>query len=132
MERKLIISGLFFLVLSIVLGAFAAHGLAKIVENDDQIKSFDTGVRYLFFSGIGLMVLAALREKLDFLLTIPYLAIFWGTIIFSGSIFLLVIAPYLEWNINKVVGLVTPIGGLAMILGWFVLLVKYLRTTWDS
>mgnify|MGYP000052722758 CR=1 FL=1 len=131
-ERKLIISGLLFLILSIVLGAFAAHGLSKMVESEDQIKSFDTGVRYLFVSGIGLLVIAALREKFDFLLTVEYFLIFWGTVIFSGSIFILVIAPHFEWNISKIFGPITPIGGLAMILGWVVLLIKYMRTSLEN
>jgi uncharacterized membrane protein YgdD (TMEM256/DUF423 family) len=131
-ERKLIITGLLFLILSIVLGAFAAHGLSKLVDSEDQIKSFDTGVRYLFVSGIGFLVIAALREKFDFLLTIEYIFIFWGTIIFSGSIFILVIAPHFEWSISKILGPVTPIGGLAMILGWVILLLKYIRVSLEK
>ncbi|MCC5923674.1 MAG: DUF423 domain-containing protein [Crocinitomicaceae bacterium] len=132
MERKLIVTGLLFVILSIVLGAFAAHGLSKVVENEDQINSFDTGVRYLFISGIGFLVMAALREKFDFLLKTEYFLIFWGTIIFSGSIFILVIAPHFEWSISKMLGPITPIGGLAMILGWVILLLKYIRTTLEN
>lgn len=131
-ERKLIVTGLLFVILSIVLGAFAAHGLSKVVENEDQINSFDTGVRYLFISGIGFLVMAALREKFDFLLKTEYFLIFWGTIIFSGSIFILVIAPHFEWSISKMLGPITPIGGLAMILGWVILLLKYIRTTLEN
>jgi uncharacterized membrane protein YgdD (TMEM256/DUF423 family) len=74
-----------------------------------------------------MMIIGGLREKFDFLMKFHFRMIFFGTIIFSFSIFTLAISPLLELNINKFLGPITPIGGALMILGWFTLFIKYLR-----
>lgn len=128
MVKKLILVGIVFVFVGILLGAFAAHGLKSAGVASEQIASFDVGVRYLFISGLGFLAIAGIREHLDFLLKLHFRSIFWGTILFSGSIFLLVVLPLFGFLVQKYLGPVTPIGGLIMILGWFTLLVKYIRT----
>lgn len=128
MQQKLILAGLIFIFLSITLGAFAAHGLESMEVAVDQIDSFNVGVRYLFYNGLGMMAIAGIYDKLDFTLKPQYRGILWGTIIFSSSIFGLVLLPELNIDINKFLGPITPIGGLIMIFGWFTLMVKYMRT----
>lgn len=128
MSQKLFLAGLIFIFISITLGAFAAHGLESMNVAIDQIESFEVGVRYLFYNGLGMMAIAGFYDKLDFTLKPQYRGILWGTIIFSSSIFGLVLLPQLNIDINKFLGPVTPIGGLIMIFGWFTLMVKYMRT----
>lgn len=128
MSQKLILAGLIFIFISITLGAFAAHGLASMKVATEQIDSFNVGVRYLFYNGLGMMVIAGIYDKLDFTLKPQYRGILWGTIIFSSSIFGLVLLPQFNININNILGPITPIGGLIMIFGWFTLMVKYMRT----
>lgn len=128
MSQKLFLAGLIFIFISITLGAFAAHGLESMNVATDQIESFEVGVRYLFYNGLGMMAIAGFYDKLDFTLKPQYRGILWGTIIFSSSIFGLVLLPQLNIDINKFLGPVTPIGGLIMIFGWFTLMVKYMRT----
>lgn len=128
MSQKLFLAGLIFIFISITLGAFAAHGLESMNIATDQIDSFEVGVRYLFYNGLGMMAIAGFHDKLDFTLKPQYRGILWGTIIFSSSIFGLVLLPQLNIDINKILGPVTPIGGLIMIFGWFTLMVKYMRT----
>lgn len=128
MQQKLILAGLIFIFLSITLGAFAAHGLESMNVATDQIDSFNVGVRYLFYNGLGMMAVAGIYDKLDFTLKPQYRGILWGTIVFSSSIFGLVLLPELNIDINKFLGPITPIGGLIMIFGWFTLMVKYMRT----
>lgn len=128
MSQKLILAGLIFIVISISLGAFAAHGLESMNIPADQIDSFNVGVRYLFYNGLGMMAISGIYDKLDFTLKPQYRGILWGTIIFSSSIFGLVLLPQLNIDINKILGPITPIGGLIMIFGWFTLMVKYMRT----
>ena len=128
MSQKLILAGLIFIVISITLGAFAAHGLEAMNVPQEQIDSFNVGVRYLFYNGLGMMVISAIYDKLDFTLKPQYRGILWGTIIFSSSIFGLVLLPQLNIDINKFLGPITPIGGMIMIFGWFTLMVKYMRT----
>ncbi len=127
MTRKLIITGLVFFVLGILLGAFGAHGLKSMNAPSDQLMSFETGIRYLYYNGIGMLAIAGVREKMDFSLNFNYRMILWGTIIFSFSIFLLVLGNVMDDDLFSFLGPITPIGGILMIVGWFGLLVKYIR-----
>lgn len=127
MERHFILYGILFVLLGIVLGAFAAHGLESAGLEQAKIDSFKVGVDYLFYSGFGMMILGGLREKFDFLMKLHFRMIFFGTILFSCSIFVLAISPLLNIDIDKFLGPVTPIGGALMIIGWFTLFIKYLR-----
>lgn len=127
MERSFILYGILFVLVGIILGAFAAHGLATAGLEQEKIESFKVGVDYLFYSGFGMMIIGGLREKFDFLMKFHFRMIFFGTILFSFSIFILAISPLLDLNSNKFLGPITPIGGALMILGWFTLFIKYLR-----
>jgi uncharacterized membrane protein YgdD (TMEM256/DUF423 family) len=126
--RKFILVGLIFVLISIILGAIGAHYIEKLGLVGDDLESFNTGVRYLFYNGLGMLVIAALEDKFDFNLKSHYRSILWGTVLFSLSIFLLVLLPAAGLDINKFIGPITPIGGLIMIYGWFTLLVKFIRT----
>lgn len=126
--RKFVLIGLIFVLISIILGALGAHYIEKIGVEGDQLDSYNTGVRYLFYNGLGSLAIAALEERFDFNLKLHYRSILWGTVLFSGSIFLLVLLPIAGVEINNYVGPITPIGGLIMIYGWFTLTVKYIRS----
>ncbi len=127
-ENKFILIGLIFIVLGIILGAMGAHYLETIGITEEKIKSFATGTSYLFYNGIGALAIGGVAHKFDFKLSLQYKFILWGTILFSGSIFALVLLPVAGIQINKFIGPVTPLGGLIMIIGWLTLLIKYLRT----
>lgn len=127
-DKKFILIGLIFIVLGIILGAMGAHYLETIGIAKEKIESFATGTNYLFYNGIGAIAIAAIAHKLDFEIMIIFRALLWGTVLFSGSIFALVLLPVAGLDINKFIGPITPIGGLIMIFGWSTLLVKYIRT----
>ncbi|HLW29392.1 MAG TPA: DUF423 domain-containing protein [Brumimicrobium sp.] len=126
-DKKFILLGLIFIVLGIILGAMGAHYLETIGIDELQIKSFGVGTSYLFYNGLGLLAIAGIYNKFDFELIAPFRSIMWGTILFSGSIFCLVLLPVTGIEINKFIGPITPIGGIIMIFGWLVLLIKFLR-----
>ena len=115
--------GALFGVLAIIFGAFGAHALKKRLTND-QLQSFETGVKYQMYHAIVLLVLG---YQLDTTATINsyiiYLIII-GTILFSFSIYALVLLNAKGKKI-KGLGLVTPLGGLTLVLGWVLLLLKY-------
>lgn len=127
-NKKLILFGLIFIVLGIILGAIAAHYLETVGVMEKQIESFKVGTTYLFLNGLGLLAIAGIAHKFDFELNTVFRSITVGTILFSGSIFCLVFLPLLGLEINKIIGPITPIGGVIMIFGWLVLLIKHLRT----
>lgn len=129
MENRLINVGVAFIVLGFVLGAFGAHGLKSFELETSSIESFDTGVKYLIYNGLGFIALAGVRNRLDFMMKFHFRSIMWGTILFSGSIFSLVLLPVVGIDINKFIAPVTPFGGALFIIGWGTILIKHLRNT---
>lgn len=109
--------------LAVILGAFAAHSLKQVVS-DNAVNTFETGVRYQFYHAFALLA-AGLIYK-DFTNKwISYAGKFFitGIILFSGSLYVLtffvaLVKPAASW-----IGIVTPFGGLAFILGWVFLFI---------
>jgi uncharacterized membrane protein YgdD (TMEM256/DUF423 family) len=87
------------------------------VLDDNQLNAWETAIRFLMFHGLALLVLHLLIKKEALPLSIPVSLIFWGTILFSGSIMLLVTAPLLPLNLSFL-GPVTPLGGIVLLTGW--------------
>ncbi len=120
MEKKIIITALVLGVTAIILGAFGAHGLKKVLQ-PEQLVSFETGVRYqmyhaLFLLFVGNFSWLALKEK-----TIVFYLVLVGIVFFSGSIYLLSTSALTGLK-AKFLGPVTPIGGLFLIASWIYLL----------
>lgn len=128
MDKKLISVGIAFIFIGIILGAFASHGLKDLGLTPEEIDSFEVGVRYMMITGVSFLALAGITDKFDFELKLNFRSILWGTIFFSGSIFIIVLSPYIiNISLSKYLWPVTPFGGLIMILGWFSLFVKHIR-----
>jgi uncharacterized membrane protein YgdD (TMEM256/DUF423 family) len=125
MNKKIILTGAFLGMLAIVLGAFGAHALKKILSME-QLATFETGVKYqmyhaLFLLFIGLSDLSEKTKKY-----IYYLVVL-GVIFFSGSIYLLATNGHFVPLDFKSIGFITPIGGLLLILSWGLLVVHLLK-----
>ncbi|RYG36126.1 MAG: DUF423 domain-containing protein [Chitinophagaceae bacterium] len=124
MDKKIIATAAFLGLTGIVLGAFGAHGLQKIISAQD-VATFETGVKYQMYHALFLLIVSRRSEVSDKTKsTIGWLVTF-GVLLFSGSIYLL--SSGLAENVKKVVGPLTPIGGSLMIAGWIVLLITFLR-----
>lgn len=96
----------------VALGAFAAHGLrGRLAE--DMLEVFQTGVRYQLCHALALLFLglALARWPRAEFSAAGWLFVF-GTVVFSGSLYALSLSGA-RW-----LGAVTPIGGLAFLLGW--------------
>jgi len=112
----------FMMALAVAIGAFGAHGLKSIVE-PKLLITYHTGVEYHFYNTLGLFAASFvmfLKETSKKAVIASWL-IFIGTIIFSFSLYLLVIlnAPYL--------GAITPIGGTLQIIGWILLATSIIK-----
>lgn len=125
MSKQIIITGLLFGIIAIVLGAFGAHGLKKHLL-PEQLISFETGVKYLMYHGLFLLVLA----KFDFIPSTALSSIYWlvviGASFFSGSIFLLTTESLIGFSIKKFAW-ITPIGGTLLIIAWILTLWNALK-----
>jgi uncharacterized membrane protein YgdD (TMEM256/DUF423 family) len=120
MERKITGVAALMGMTAIVLGAFGAHALKKYLSVE-QLGSFETGVKYQMYHALFLLFLGLnpiISEKTK--KTIFQLVIF-GVIFFSGSIYLLT-TKALSGIDFKFIGIVTPIGGALLIVGWSVLI----------
>ncbi len=116
MEKKIILTALFFGFISIVLGAFGAHALKKVLS-PDQLSSFEVGVRYMMYHALFLLFIGTTQWLLPEQKSIIYYLTLFGTLFFSVSIFLLSTSNATGINF-KFLGPITPIGGLLLITSW--------------
>lgn len=118
--------GAFYGMLAIVFGAFGAHALKKSLT-EDQLKSFETGVKYQMYHAILLLILS-FNLNLD--TTLEHYMIYClilGVFLFSFSIYALVIGKSKGKNM-KLLGPITPLGGLLLLIGWGLLLYSFIKS----
>jgi uncharacterized membrane protein YgdD (TMEM256/DUF423 family) len=118
MMRLFLFIGSFFGGLGVVLGAFGAHTL-KARLTPEILAIFETGVRYQIYHALALLFVALAAEKrpANKLLTAGGWLFVVGTLLFSGSLYMLALGG-VRW-----LGAITPVGGTAFIIGWFCLAV---------
>jgi len=111
--------------LGIVLGAFGAHALKKKFTAE-QLASFETGVKYQMYHAIVLLVLSfnlGFSSTLDQTIIICFII---GTFLFSFSIYGLCLSAAFGKKL-RLLGPITPLGGLFLAAGWFLLLYSFLE-----
>jgi len=115
MERPFAGLGSLSALIAVALGAFAAHGL-KARLSPELLNTFETGARYQMYHALGLLAVAWAcgRWPGTAVILAGWLFVV-GTIVFSGSLYLLSVGGP-RW-----VGAITPLGGLAFIAGWLAL-----------
>ena len=113
--KTFVLLGALFGALGVCLGAFGAHALRDSLSAQDLI-TFETGVRYQMYHSLALLAVAGAMSQWesDALVFAGY-AFVMGIVIFSGSLYILVLSGQ-RW-----LGAITPIGGFALILGWALL-----------
>lgn len=115
--------------IAVVLGAFGAHGLKKIVPAD-TVNTFQTGVQYQMYHALALIAVAIIFDKF------PNKLMLWaggafciGVLLFSGSLYLLTILKATGKVGLEGVGIITPFGGLFFIVGWLLLFAGVMRSS---
>ena len=107
-EKKIaLVMGALFAGMSVALGAFAAHGLRAHLSLY-ELSIFKTGSDYQMFHGLALLAVGASGVCSRWTVGLFVL----GIVIFSGSLYLLAVL-HQSWF-----GMVTPIGGALLLLGW--------------
>ncbi len=114
MDRKFIILGSIVMFFSVAIGAFGAHALENYFEQYPDLEAtYDTAVQYLTIHGLGLFIVAWLyNTKNNSYSKWAGILFILGIILFSGSLFLLVLTRI------SIFGAITPLGGVAFLLGW--------------
>ncbi len=122
-DKPLVLAGCVAALLAVIFGAFGAHAL-KARVTPDLLAVFQTGVQYHFYHALGLILIGILAGTLA--ATGWTRAAGWlmlaGIVIFSGSLYLLVLTGQ-RW-----LGMITPIGGVAFIAAWATLAVAVMKS----
>ena len=125
MKKTIIATAAILGGISIIIGAFGAHGLKEVLT-PVQLNSFDTGVKYQMYHAFFLLVIANLNFLSTRALKIIYGSTLIGVVFFSFSIYLLSTNDLTNLNF-KFLGPITPIGGLFLVASWLLLFYYSLR-----
>jgi uncharacterized membrane protein YgdD (TMEM256/DUF423 family) len=120
-SKMFLILGIILGFLGVAFGAFGAHALKQRIS-PDYLAIFEVGVRYQMYHALLLIAIAFIYAYFPGNLAYASgLLTFAGTLIFSGSLYILTLSGVTMW------GAITPIGGLLLLGGWFMLLLAILK-----
>ena len=114
--------GVCFSLLSVIIGAFGAHGIKDSLIKNDTVDVFNTSVKYHIFHSLAILITAILQLLGYLNSTIPIISFIIGILLFSGSLYIL------SYTGIKWLGAITPIGGIFFIIGWITLFI-FLRSS---
>jgi uncharacterized membrane protein YgdD (TMEM256/DUF423 family) len=121
--KTFIIIGAVNAFLSVALGAFGAHALEGKISQK-YIDTWNTGVLYQMFHSIGILIVGVLAGNIasSSLLNWSGWLMLIGIILFSGSLYILSISGI------KVLGAITPLGGVAFLIAWVLLIITAVKS----
>lgn len=117
MRKPFLRLGSLMALLAVALGAFGSHGLKSVLP-PASLNTFEIGIRYQFYHAFAILAVGLLLywRKNNLLIAAGWLFLV-GILLFSGSLYLLSTSELLGLD-TKLLGPVTPIGGVAFIAGW--------------
>jgi uncharacterized membrane protein YgdD (TMEM256/DUF423 family) len=117
MDKTLLLVGAVAGFLAVALGAFGAHGLRARLS-PEMLAVFETAVRYQIYHALAILIVGLVLGRLDgWMFRAAAWAFTAGIVLFSGSLYLLALTGI------TILGAITPIGGLAFLIGWGLLAV---------
>jgi uncharacterized membrane protein YgdD (TMEM256/DUF423 family) len=123
MNKTILITASLLGLTSVIFGAFGVHGLKELISVE-SIQTFETGVRYQMYHAILLLFVGNTNLIQPKTKKIIFYLVLFGIVFFSGSIYGL--ATNLLTNFDfKTIALITPLGGLLLILAWFLLIIDF-------
>jgi uncharacterized membrane protein YgdD (TMEM256/DUF423 family) len=125
MNKRIIVLAAIFGTLAVVLGAFGAHTIKKIID-EKHLEIWQTAVQYHFYHTFALLFLSTFGRFRNKIINFSSWCFVVGILLFSGSLYVLALQDLLSVN-AKIFGPITPLGGFFFILGWLSLLIAALR-----
>ena len=116
MDKKILLVAAILGVTAIILGAFGAHALKKVLSME-QLATFEVAVRYQMYHALFLLFIGTFAFLGDKERTIIFYLTITGILCFSGSIYFLATNTITNLK-TKFLGPITPIGGMFLILAW--------------
>lgn len=127
MHKSILFIGTVLAALAVILGAFGAHALKKMLPTE-TVASFQTGVQYQMYHAFALMITSLLFEKnKSRWINWAAFSFLAGILFFSGSLYLLTFLKATETVGLAGIGMITPVGGLFFITGWILLSIGVLK-----
>lgn len=127
MDRNKMITGCLLLALAVVAGAFGAHALQRLLDDKYQ-HTYQTAVTYHFYHAFALVICGMLASSANVKrLQWAVLSFKCGLILFCGSLYLLCIITAKGYTSFTWLGMITPLGGLCFIAGWFLLAISLIK-----
>lgn len=126
LTKKFAFYGAIFMLSAVALGAFGAHGLKNILTKE-MLIIYNTGVEYQFYHALGLFCVAFIANlNSSKQVKIAGYCMTFGILVFCGSLYIMTFTGI------KILGAITPIGGVAFILAWVLLAISIMKTTEKS
>lgn len=123
MVRLALVTGSILAGLAVAIGAFGAHALHELLQENQRADTFETATQYHIFHALALLIVGVLQTKNAHKhLKVVSILFLFGTLVFSGSLYLLSVT-----NISFL-GAITPVGGLMFLAGWILLAWHLIRS----
>ncbi len=123
MQKIALILGSIMAFLAVAIGAFGAHGLQSLLVANERTDTFETAVKYHMYHALALLITGLLIPHYPTKLLSYSIWLFaTGILIFSGSLYALSLT-----NI-RVLGAITPIGGLCFLVAWALLITAFVKS----
>lgn len=122
-KRSLAFAGL-LLATGIGLGAFGAHALENVLT-PERLQTWETAVSYQMWNSLGILAVVLAGNKFQVNVAWATRLLFTGILVFSGSLYTLCLTN-ISW-----LGAITPIGGVAFILGWILFAWEFISSNKD-
>jgi uncharacterized membrane protein YgdD (TMEM256/DUF423 family) len=113
-QRTILLFASMMGVVSVALGAFGAHAFKETLLANGRLDTYELAVRYQYYHTFALLAVGILAEKFP-RIRAASLFFLMGTVIFSGSLYVLALTGQTLW------GAVTPLGGIGLIAGWMMM-----------
>jgi uncharacterized membrane protein YgdD (TMEM256/DUF423 family) len=123
MGKTALIAGAFLGMTAVLLGAFGAHGLRELLDAKG-LQVYETGIKYQFYHALFLLAIASINWNSGLRARWSCRLAIIGTVLFSGSLYLLS-AGILVGIDFRPLGLITPIGGVLLVIAWLLLLIDF-------
>ncbi|MFZ9388092.1 MAG: DUF423 domain-containing protein [Chitinophagaceae bacterium] len=129
MHRMIIAIGALFGAAGVAAGAFGAHGLKKITGDQEILHMFQTASQYQLWHALAIVLTGVISGSSFHQRLLRWSAGLFvaGILLFSGSLYGITFLKINGSELVRVLGPVTPLGGLCLIAGWLTLAISVLR-----
>ncbi len=121
-QRQTLVAGAILGALGVALGAFGAHALKNALIQNGRLETYELAVRYQYYHAFVMLITGLAMEKCNQAsIRWASLLILVGVVLFSGSLYFFAFTNIASF------AMVTPIGGVFMLVGWIMLAYSFIR-----